>query len=260
MIRINLAPEYIPESNPLALYFGMAVFLVVVGAAYYGPVYYSEKITAESTEIRAKTEEKRGQLSKLKLDVERINSLRAKLADVKNRSQRIRVLGADRKQPILFLDKMQAVHLDKMWLTSLEVKSATKKEGVAETGVATPDANPVASEVIVKGSTFDHSVVSEYAKRIKNEFQNAGIESANGFKDYVPPFLSENEEEDAEVDNETMAYSKKIKNFVKTTPVTPVLIREIILKESKSEQENAEKKTVPITTFEFSLNTNMQMD
>jgi hypothetical protein len=57
-----------------------------------------------------------------------------------------------------------------------------------------------------------------------------------------------------------MAYSKKIKNFVKTTPVTPVLIREIILKESKSEQENAEKKTVPITTFEFSLNTNMQMD
>jgi hypothetical protein len=255
MIRINLAPEYVPESNPAAFYAGMVLFLICAGAAYYAPIYYSEKIASESADIRAKTEEKKNQLNKLKLDIERINSLKTKLEDVKNRAQRIRVLGADRKQPVLFLDKIQTLHMDKLWLTSLELKSGTKLDSYPN------ETAPVGAEAIVKGVTYDHGLVSEYAKRVKIEFQTAGVESGNGYKDYVPPFLENNDDsEEGDLDNETVALSKRVKNIVKNTPVTPILINEIVLRESKLNVGQESKQKLSHTTFEYSLNTNMMLD
>jgi hypothetical protein len=250
MIKINLAPEYIPDSNPASLYFGLGVFVVVVGLFYYVPVWYADRIVSETAEIRTKTEEKKNQLSKLKLDVEKINSLKAKLVDVKNRAQRIRVLGADRKQPVLFLDKLQTVHLDRMWLVNLELGTKPSKVG---------ELNNFVNEVVLKGNSFDHSIVSEYAKRIKSEFQNAGLESANGYQNYIPAFLEGNEKP-FEYENASVTLSKKVKQTVKEVSVTPIKILDLKLKLSKSEFKSADKERVPINNFEITLNTNIKMD
>lgn len=169
MIRINVASKIEYKSNQIEVLRPLVLLLVFCGLGYYLPIYYADLKNAEAEGIRAKINEKTSQLEKLKVDVEEVQKLQARLGELKTRAAKIRSLSAGRKQPVFFLDTLQQQHLERMWLSE-----------VAYDGEL----------VSVRGLALDHAVIAEYLRRLK--LLGGGQDgSGSDLKEFVPPFLRE---------------------------------------------------------------------
>ena len=217
MIRINVAPEIALSYDPLALV-KIAVPIVLLAAlGFYATMYYSDMKTQEAEEIRAKLEEKKGQLAKLKLDVDKVKSLQARLQELKNRADRIRSLSAGRKQPVLLLDTLQAQHLERMWFGSLALDG---------------------EDATLEAFALDHAVIAEYVRRLKLNLGEASSDST-ALKDFVPPFMRQDTGVKAEVE--------------RTQSVSPLKLTNVtLIKSTAGTQDNVLVQTFKVT---FKANT-----
>jgi hypothetical protein len=217
VIRINVALEFKYKSDSAVVLRIAAVVLVCCGIGYFSPSYYADMKMAEAAEIQARVEEKKGQLQKLKVDVEKVKSLQSRLAELKSRAERIRALSQGRKQPVLLLDTLQGQHLERMWFTGVSMKG---------------------KEIRLQGYALDHSVIAEYARRLK---VNIGSESegvAGDLKDFVPPFM------------QTESIKKEV---AQTESVQPIKISDVKLNKSTA----GTKENVLVQSFDINFKANM---
>lgn len=178
MIRINVAPELSIHTDNTAFYRALAVLAAGLVVSYFGVDYYAGTIKDETAEIIAKTEKKKEDLRKLKLDLDKTKSLQARLTEVRNRATQIKSLSAGRKQPVLVLDKLQQNHLERMWFQSLKLEK---------------------QKLIISGLALDHTIISEYVRRLKTIDSDEEFESED-MKNFVPSFLKDSDGKGSLVD------------------------------------------------------------
>ena len=200
MIRINVAPEIKYRSESTELVKIIVPMILFASLGYYATIFYGDMKNAEAEDIRAKIEEKKVQLAKLKLDVDKVRALQARLAELRSRADRIRSLSAGRKQPVLLLDTLQGQHLERMWFSNLRVENES---------------------VTLDGYAFDHAVIAEYVRRLKLQVGDNGAGSAD-LKDFVPPFMQPQKSLQADVQqSQSVAPIKMTRvNLIKSTAET----------------------------------------
>jgi Tfp pilus assembly protein PilO len=218
VIRINVAPEIKYKSNSAELVRILAVVLVCCGIGYYVPVYYADLKNTEAQEIQARIEEKKGQLQKLKVDVEKVKSLQARLGELKSRADRIRSLSSGRKQPVLLLDTLQNQHLERMWFTGVGVNG---------------------NDVHLQGFALDHSIIAEYVRRLKINIGAQAEGDAGDLKDFVPPFMQGDSVKD---------------DVQRTESVMPIKISDVLLNKSTADT----KENVLVQSFDIKFNANIR--
>jgi Tfp pilus assembly protein PilN len=220
MIRINVAPEIKYKSNSAELLRVALVVLVVCVIGYYVPTYYAGLKTAETSELSARIEEKKGQLEKLKVDVDKVKALQQRLGEVKSRAERIRSLSRGRKQPVLLLDTLQTQHLERMWFTSMSLEG---------------------NEARLQGFALDHVVIAEYVRRLKVNVGGNSEAEAGDLKEFVPPFMRDGEAsaKDAVGDSES---------------VMPIKVSDIRINGSKADK----RENVLVQSFDVKFQTNMR--
>jgi Tfp pilus assembly protein PilN len=218
MIRINVASEIKYESNSAQLIPVLVVLMIACTIAYYIPVYYADLKTAQAEEIQTRITEKNEQLMKLKVDFDKVKALAVHLAELTNRADRIRSLSRGRKQPVLLLDTLQAQHLERMWFTFVGVKE---------------------NEIQLNGFALDHSIIAEYAGRLKLTIGEQSNGPMGDLKDFVPPFMK-----DARPKTE-MALAES---------VTPVIISNVQLNKSLADT----KENVLVQSFDIKFTANLK--
>ena len=199
MIRINVAPDTYVQASSAPLIRALAISAVCLAVCYYAPQFYSETKTKETEEFVQKTTDKKNQLQKLKLDATKAKSLQEKLAELKVRASQIRSLSNGRKQPVLILDKLQQHHLERMWFEGLKM---------------------LKGKVTINGIALDHTIISEYVRRLKTMDADDDVELAN-IREFVPEFMKEK--------------SDKIENVDETQNVAPFKLSAVALKKSTAE-------------------------
>jgi Tfp pilus assembly protein PilN len=220
IIKINVVPEYKDEANPKDLIPVVLSVAVVSVGAYYLPTLYADTITAEAREIESKTAQKREELSKLQVDLNRAKVLQAALNDIKSRQTVVKSLTQGRKQPIAILEYLQDIHLDRMWLSELSFTS---------------------NVVNTKGWAADHAVIAEYVRRIKvTNGKNA--DEAIDAKEFTPVFDDPSTE-------------KKEKKELGLSSTAPVIFSNVNLKDSIYQEDQTRK--MPIQQFEIEFNANI---
>ena len=199
MIRINVAPETVIQASSAAILRSLFIAVVCLVVCYYLPQYYAETVSTGAAEFQQKTTDKKNQLARLKLDVSKAKSLQEKLAELKARASQIRALSNGRKQPVFILDKLQQNHLERMWFEGLKMQKG---------------------RVSISGIALDHTIISEYVRRLKNMDADDELELSN-IREFVPPFMKEK--------------SDKIETVDEVRNVMPLRLTAVHLKKSTAE-------------------------
>ncbi len=221
MIRINVAPDIVIETNFKELLIPVAIIATIAAVFYGGPQIYGALLNSEADELKTKTTEKKEQIQKLKLDVDKLKVLKARLDDSQGRTKQIRSLSSGKKQPVLVLDKLQQLHMERMWLT--EVKMASR-------------------HITLLGFATDHVIVSEYAKKLKSTGAMGGIDMPD-FKSVEPEF--------SELGAiKTLSTDLTNQNFSSTQPL---VFTKINIKKSKTEPVEG----LPLQGFELEFDANV---
>ncbi len=242
IIKINLAPEFQQQQDFKKFAPAVLSSVAVIAIAYYLPTIYADSINGDAQEITRKTSEKKQQIAALQADLNKAKAMQAMVGDIEARKGAIQNLANGRKQPVAVLDKLQELHLERMWITSMEFKQNTMS---------------------IKGWATDHNVISEYVRRLKTANNTDDISSID-LKSFKPTFPESNDAKNSQND-------KKEKTLVNTPLVTNineknttrvslsnVHFTNIILKESIT-KEAVEAANMPIQNFELQLNPNIEL-
>jgi Tfp pilus assembly protein PilN len=224
-MRINLAPEITQETSFRELTPALLVAAITIGAGYFLPTWYAEKIKTEAQEIETKTAELKQQLSALEADLAKAKALQSDIAEINQRKSAIENLAGDRRYIVAVLEKIQDIHHEKIWITNLKFDSTS---------------------ISIKGWATDYKVVSEYTSRIK---ATNGQSPENGLepKDFVPSFLDEETKKTQKMQADSAA---KKSDSVKFT--------DLEFKGSQT-QPSPDASKMPIQQFEIVFNPNVGM-
>jgi len=165
-MRINLAPEMTQEVS-LAAFAPAIIAIVIAGAVgYYIPMWYADKLTKEAEEVESKTAELKQQLSALEADLNKAKALQEKIGDINSRKQAISSIAEGRAHIVAVLEKIQDIHLEKMWFTKLRFEGR---------------------QIALGGWAANYDLISEYAGRIK---ATTGQRTSDTFnpKEFIPQF------------------------------------------------------------------------
>ena len=229
MIRINLSLEVKSQSAASKALIALLILAVFAGAAFLIPEYYAGLVEEEAEEIRLKTSQVRAKIKELRISFDEIKKLEQEKRAADRRMRRVRQLNSSRKQPVYFLDSLQQQHLEGlMWLIELDLSH---------------DQNVSKSHVKVKGFATDHSIVSEYVRRLKN-INGENTITDQVVEEYTPEFIDKVEKTDIETE---IAQVKQIK---------PLKIENVDLKYSQTE----EVENVRLRTFSLEMDVNTGLE
>lgn len=159
MITIDLSPDIQAPPNYQLIIAVAVILLVSCIISFSIPVIISKQIKAERIMIQTENTRKQEEIKKLKEELKAVEELKARLAEINKRAQDIKKLGEARKEPVVVLDQLQRQHLERMWLEEVQVEDKKK--------------------VTLIGWAVDHSVLAEYAKRLKQVNQELELEKIN---------------------------------------------------------------------------------
>ena len=154
MIRINLLPyraERKKENTRRQVgIYTLSVILVAVGCYYYHMRLNSkiEKLTAEINYTNS-------QVAKYRKINREIEEIKKKLAVLERKTNVIKALDADRKGPVLVLDELYRLLVEKrMWYTGLAEKN---------------------NQIKLKGVALDNQTVADFMTRVEKSKQFSGV-------------------------------------------------------------------------------------
>ncbi len=147
MININVYQDFTGEQNIQDKPYFLIVLVILAVVGYSGPYFFSTHITVEAKDIQIKNLEKNKELEKLKDKKKEIQRLKELLADIQSRSQQIEALKGGRKHMVHTLDKLQSLHIKKIWLTKVKL-SPTKMS--------------------LQGYAWDDYLISEYIAKLRS--------------------------------------------------------------------------------------------
>jgi Tfp pilus assembly protein PilN len=190
MININVYQDFNGEQSVQDKPYFLIILVVLAVLAYSGPYFFSTHITVEAKDIQIKNLEKNKELEKLKEKKKEIQRLKELLADIQSRSQQIEALKGGRKHMVHTLDKLQSLHIKKIWLTKVKL-SPTKMS--------------------LQGYAWDDYLISEYIAKLRTNRPEA-TSLITLVKDFEPEvFDMDAEEQTNEIENSEEDQETKVK-------------------------------------------------
>ena len=195
MININVYQDFAGEQNVQDKPYFLIILVVLAVLGYSGPYFFSTHITVEAKDIQIKNLEKNKELEKLKEKKKEIQRLKELLADIQSRSQQIEALKGGRKHMVHTLDKLQSLHIKKIWLTKVKL-SPTKMS--------------------LQGYAWDDYLISEYIAKLRTNRPEASS-LITLVKDFEPEVFDMDPEEQADPNDETEDNQENKETKVKVT-------------------------------------------
>jgi Tfp pilus assembly protein PilN len=155
MITIDLRPDIQSKPNYRLLIQVGIVLILGCGLSYSLPIVYEKKIIGQAQIIEAENSRKKQEIVRLKEELKTVEILKAKLAEINQRTRDIKILGEGRKEPVVLLDQLQRQHLERMWIEAIKLEE---------------------KKVQLLGWAVDHGVVAEYARRLRQVNQELELE------------------------------------------------------------------------------------
>ena len=201
MININVYQDFDGEQSVQDKPYFLIILVILAVLAYSGPYFFSTHITVEAQDIQIKNLEKNKELEKLKEKKKEIQRLKELLADIQSRSQQIEALKGGRKHMVHTLDKLQSLHIKKIWLTKVKL-SPTKMS--------------------LQGYAWDDYLISEYIAKLRTNRPEA-TSLITLVKDFKPEVFDMDAEEleNSEEDKETKI---KVDQDEKTTEKNKTIV------------------------------------